>query len=198
MTSEQKPLLKLLSFKLIVGLQVLQNVSQEMIPSLLPSPQTSTKQTSTNPVSFFPFFLSQLIFSYLKSSGDLHANNHLTFLDLSVGIPNLLVCGEMVIFAILFQFAYPVGPYLKSRNSLASYQGGFLGIKALLSAINVLDLLVGIVRAPAMMGRGRAKGFRKGEEGVSGDDQQEMYVADGKLTGQNGNMNGGRGGYDNV
>ena len=73
-----------------------------------------------------------------------------------------MICAEMVIFSILFWFAYPVGPYLtKNITSHATstghvgYVGGFLGIKALFSAINVIDLLLGIVKAPSMFSRGR-------------------------------------------
>lgn len=65
----------------------------------------------------------------------------------------------MVIFSILFPFAYPVSPYRSIRKqTLAGSRnlGGMLGIKALLAAFNVLDLLKAIAIAPLRLKRGGA------------------------------------------
>lgn len=72
----------------------------------------------------------------------------------------------MVFFSVLFRLAYPVKPYTK-KHKLANpryddhtseprYSVGFLGAKALLSAMNILDLLGGILESPGRLNRGRA------------------------------------------
>ena len=64
----------------------------------------------------------------------------------------------MVFFSIIFQFAYPVKPYTGGRSSgdcsQAKYLGGFLGIRALFDALNITDLIIGILVAPRRLGNG--------------------------------------------
>ena len=109
----------------------------------------------------------QAIFSFLKSSGDLKATKYMTFNDLSVGIPALIICGEMAIFSILFQFSYSSAPYaqkyrqgngrIQGTNTAADYGRGIPSWpSALVSAINVSDLLKAVLVAPAKLVRGRA------------------------------------------
>ena len=82
----------------------------------------------------------------------------------------------MVVISCLFQFAYPVSPYLwkhqaanpagrRRRNT--DYSGGFLGVKAILEAVNISDLLKGIGAAPAKLARGRAMKRTEVESGNS-------------------------------
>jgi Organic solute transporter Ostalpha len=76
--------------------------------------------------------------------------------DLSIGIPNLLICMEMSLFSVLHLWAFPWHPYTIA-NQLASdhsdlygakvaYHGGPLGWKAFLEAFNPWDLLKAIGR----------------------------------------------------
>ncbi len=66
----------------------------------------------------------------------------------------------MVIFSVLFLFAYPPSAYVEMRDEMpagsSQYQGGVLGTRALLSAFNVTDLLKAIWVAPLRLKRGRA------------------------------------------
>lgn len=63
-----------------------------------------------------------------------------------VGIPSLVVMLELVGFSILFHFAYPITPYDLSVDSQAHdgahYQGGPLGIKALVQIIDPTEFIV--------------------------------------------------------
>lgn len=101
----------------------------------------------------------KVLFSFLTSSGHLKANNHLTFQNFAVDIPALITCGEMVVFSILFLFAYPIKLYVAKRDNAsgigAQYLGGILGIKALLAAFNIFDLLRAIWVAPLRLKSGR-------------------------------------------
>lgn len=91
------------------------------------------------------------------------ATPKLAYPDISVGIPSLLVCIEMAIFAILHIFAYPYKPYTSRAQAMpypvpanASYEpgynengpnvGGPLGIRALLDAMNPWDLITAFAR----------------------------------------------------
>ncbi|CZT10844.1 hypothetical protein WAI453_007960 [Rhynchosporium graminicola] len=77
--------------------------------------------------------------------------------DLKVGIPSLLLCIEMALFAILHLFAFSWKPYASSsssstypmsniKNTLGPKQGGFLGIKAFIDAMNPWDLVKAFAR----------------------------------------------------
>lgn len=100
------------------------------------------------------------MFSFLASSNDLKPTTKLTFKDLSVGIPNLILSLEMVIFALLFLYIYRTKEYYFKHGAGAvplghgGYQGGFLGIRAYGQALNIIDILGGIISA----GPGTLKG----------------------------------------
>lgn len=79
----------------------------------------------------------------------------------------MITCFEMMLFSILFLFAYPIRPYILKghmarqghRSDLASnlgYAGGHLGLMAFCQAINFFDLIKAIMVAPMRLGRGRA------------------------------------------
>ncbi|KAE8441954.1 hypothetical protein EG329_004162 [Mollisiaceae sp. DMI_Dod_QoI] len=98
-------------------------------------------------------FLQTFVFNFLKSSGRLHATKYLTFNDLANAMPSLILSCEMALIAPFFVFAYPVRPYI-IRNSSAPegtrserYLGGPWGIRAMFSATNILDIVMGLVKA---------------------------------------------------
>ncbi|KAF7934707.1 uncharacterized protein EAE98_002752 [Botrytis deweyae] len=86
-------------------------------------------------------FLQSIVFAFLSSR--LSPTNKLTTRDLTDGIPSLLVSLEMVIFSILFLKFYAVGEYAKGRET---YQGGFMGIKAIAGAANFVAFIGEMVR----------------------------------------------------
>ena len=98
-----------------------------------------------------------LLFSILSSTGAVKPSSTLSFNDFYFGIPSILICGEMVLFSLFNFYAYPVRPYtFKSGNPAiesqlpkggAHYYGGFLGIKALLAALNPMDIASGLALA---------------------------------------------------
>ncbi len=91
--------------------------------------------------------------------------------DLLVGVPSLLLCIEMALFSILHLFAFPYTPYSEGlaigtfplspasggtkSNDLGPKQGGFLGIKALVDAMNPWDLVKGFARGMRWLFLGR-------------------------------------------
>lgn len=76
--------------------------------------------------------------------------------DIQIGIPNLLLCIEMALFATLHLFAFPWQPYqLKNQqasddpqyiNGQIAYHGGFLGMRAMIETFNPWDLVKAVGR----------------------------------------------------
>ncbi|KAI0429385.1 DUF300-domain-containing protein [Xylaria sp. FL1042] len=89
----------------------------------------------------------------------LSPNAKLAYPDLKVGIPSLLLCIEMALFAILHLWSFPYAQYKENakttfypspnpsigipprENERGPKMGGFAGIKAFADAINVWDIV---------------------------------------------------------
>lgn len=106
-------------------------------------------------VIFLSFWQSTVI-SFLSSAGALKVSDKLANQDIQIGLPNLLLCIEMAIFAILHFFAFPWQPYLLKNqqasddpqyvNGQIAYHGGFMGAKAFIESFNPWDLVKAIGR----------------------------------------------------
>ncbi|RYC61021.1 hypothetical protein CHU98_g5184 [Xylaria longipes] len=116
-------------------------------------------------VVFLSFW--QTVVISLATSSTLHIvspNSKLAYPDLKVGIPSLLLCVEMALFAILHLWSFPWAQY-KEDNKVTFYpspnpsigipprekengpkRGGFAGIKAFGDALNVWDIVKAFVR----------------------------------------------------
>jgi hypothetical protein len=86
------------------------------------------------------------VFNFLKSGGHLYATKYLTFNDLSDGIPSLLLSCEIAIVAPFFLVAYSAKQYsiqisADEERSPRSYQGGPLGLQALVYAVNIIAIV---------------------------------------------------------
>lgn len=80
----------------------------------------------------------------------------MTYADLNIGIKNMIICVEMVPFALFFHYAYSVHPYIihsipqseaGETGGPRSYQGGYLGYRAWLGALNPMQMLQAIAFA---------------------------------------------------
>jgi hypothetical protein len=84
----------------------------------------------------------------------------LTYADLNVGIPNMIICLEMVPFSLFFHYAYSYRTYIirhgpdsltvdatTNTMNMGMYQGGFLGVRAWVQVLNPKDLLQAIAFA---------------------------------------------------
>lgn len=81
----------------------------------------------------------------------------MTWADLSIGVPSLLVCVEMVPLSLLLHYAYSFRPYVlgsdlelhavvgdgsgDDSHRPQSYQGGALGMRALLEVWNPREVI---------------------------------------------------------
>ncbi|TVY12827.1 Transmembrane protein, partial [Lachnellula arida] len=110
-------------------------------------------------VVFLSFWQSFML-SVLTSSalGVIKPSSALAYPDLKVGIPSLLICIEMAIFALLHQWAFPWQEYAREGagskytvsgepfNTQGPKQGGFMGFKAIADAMNPWDMVKGFAR----------------------------------------------------
>jgi len=96
----------------------------------------------------------------LRSTDALKETSTLSYADVYIGLPTMIICIQMVPFAVFFHYAYSTKPYrVNGRNArlenaqqyraveetevgrtykLRQYQGGPLGIYAWLAFFNVL------------------------------------------------------------
>ncbi|KAI1821877.1 organic solute transporter Ostalpha-domain-containing protein [Xylaria intraflava] len=117
------------------------------------------KVLSIKLVVFLSFWQTTII--SLVTSSTLHlvtANAQLAYPDIKVGIPSLLLCVEMALFALLHLWAFPYASYKPGaktqfypspnpsvdvpprESEIGPKMGGFAGIKAFGDAINIWDI----------------------------------------------------------
>lgn len=102
-------------------------------------------------VIFFCFWQSWIISLLTADGGPLKATEQIAGPDLRIGIPSMLTCIEMAIFAILHLFAFPWKPYdLKRQSPLDTTLDGYSAqptkyangpALALLDALNPWDII---------------------------------------------------------
>ncbi|KAK2600029.1 hypothetical protein QQS21_005263 [Conoideocrella luteorostrata] len=110
-------------------------------------------------VVFLSFWQASAISVGTSTLKIVHPNEVLAWPDLKVGIPALLLCVEMAMFAILHLWAFPYAPYTSGaprtfypvpdadkaspsvENERYQPSGGFLGLLAIWDALNVWDFI---------------------------------------------------------
>jgi hypothetical protein len=124
------------------------------------------KITAIKLVIFLSFWQTIAI-SLLTSAGAIKATKHLQTPDIKVGIPAFLLCVEMAFFSIFHIWSFSWKPYtLGSKEQLSetiagegpaksSYQGGFLGMRAIFDAFNGWDMLKATGRSARWLVKGR-------------------------------------------
>lgn len=91
----------------------------------------------------------------------LKESDTLTFADVHIGIPSMIICIETIPMALFFCYAYPYKVYLVTKDTKEvdgpngpiavdfskPYQGGPMGVHAWLSMLNPSDTMGAIVFA---------------------------------------------------
>lgn len=95
----------------------------------------------------FPIYSPKLqtVIDWLTSSGLVKSSAKVALQDWNNALPNLLICIEMSLFAVLHFWGFPWSPY-KNNKGEAKYYGGFMGWKAILDAGNPWDLIKATAR----------------------------------------------------
>ncbi|KAF4634317.1 hypothetical protein G7Y89_g3797 [Cudoniella acicularis] len=142
-------------------------------------------------LSFWQTFLISILTS--ATFNVVHTTASLAYPDLKVGVPSLLLCIEMAIFAILHIFAFPYKPYMKSRdqgkypvspsgpgeppvNTIGPNQGGFMGWKAIADAMNPWDLVKGFARAMRWLFVGRKNRLNDPSYFINAQNENDMAL----------------------
>ncbi|PYH95268.1 DUF300-domain-containing protein [Aspergillus ellipticus CBS 707.79] len=119
------------------------------------------KLLSIKIVIFLSFWQSSVI-SVLTSIGLITTSNKVQSPDLTVGLPDLLICIEMAFVSILHLWAYswyiytiPEASDLYGGAKQPIYHGGRWGMKAVVDSINPLDLVQAVSRGIRWMFVGR-------------------------------------------
>lgn len=113
------------------------------------------------------------VLNLLVSSNTIKPTKYLSYHDVTVAIPSLVLSCEMPFFAVLILFAYNTKPYAM-RNM--EYVGGPLGLRAIFQALNMMDILSAFVRGPMRLLRGQ-------EENIGAQDRDYKLIvhpSDGK------------------
>jgi hypothetical protein len=110
-------------------------------------------------VIFLSFWQAAAISVGTSTLNIVHPNQVLAYPDIKIGIPSLLLCFEMALFAVLHLWAFPYRPYLDNakttfypvadpdmgtpprENEHFPRSGGPLGLKALWDAMNLWDII---------------------------------------------------------
>ncbi|KAJ5272792.1 organic solute transporter Ostalpha-domain-containing protein [Penicillium angulare] len=101
-------------------------------------------------VIFLSFWQTTII-DYLTSSGTIKSSAKVQLYDWNNGLPNLLICIEMFLFAILHFWGFPWSSYVITQEDMKDgterrYHGGWMGIKAFVDAMNPWDLVKATAR----------------------------------------------------
>ncbi|CAM1501442.1 Fc.00g034260.m01.CDS01 [Cosmosporella sp. VM-42] len=112
----------------------------------------------------FLTFVQSILFWILTDVKALKPTKTLTYADVNIGIPNLLICVEMVPLSVFFIWAYPWTVYSCTNASLSlegangpvnfrqTYQGGPLGIRAWIEMFNPTEITRAILFGIQMIG----------------------------------------------
>lgn len=112
----------------------------------------------------FLSFVQNVIFTILRSADALKPTSTLSYNDITFGLPNLLLCIEMLLFSFLHLVAFCSTPYYVSAR--ASYEGGTLGVKAIAAACNPVDIMSGVVQAIGYLTGSKHSGSAARYQGV--------------------------------
>lgn len=107
-------------------------------------------------------FIQSLVFSYVSANKSViaHMGHKFTFNDLYIGIPNLLICFEMVLLSLMMHFTYRSREYHPNngRPRLSMWS-------AFLDSFNLSDIIVATARIPAIMSGGSVNARTQSFEG---------------------------------
>ncbi|KAL9070317.1 MAG: hypothetical protein Q9157_005863 [Trypethelium eluteriae] len=146
------------------------------------------KLVSFKLIVFFNFIQS-LIFSFVSGNKSVQAKMgaKFTFDDLSIGLPNLLICIEQVLLALMMHFTFRSREYHPNngRTRMSTW-------RAFLDSFNLSDIFIAIARIPVMLAGGssnaRSRTFEGYEANKLGSDAEPMTDFAAPPAGTAGNM----------
>ncbi|KAJ4299331.1 hypothetical protein N0V90_004576 [Kalmusia sp. IMI 367209] len=118
--------------------------------------------------------LQTFIISILVGNSTIKPNEHMTYHDIKVALPSLLLACEMPLFAILLFFAFPVSVY--KSDGLTPAAGP---LTAMVQAFNITDLMSSFLRGPMRL-------VREQQWGIQRAMSMPLYAGDGRVVSEGG------------
>ncbi|KAF2758959.1 hypothetical protein EJ05DRAFT_509836 [Pseudovirgaria hyperparasitica] len=96
--------------------------------------------------------LQLTIITALAGYQAIQPSEYMTWDDVVYGLPNLVICCEMPLFALLFLWTFRIAPYrITEDDDPREYRGGRFGLVAMGEALNIADILSTFIRGPVHM-----------------------------------------------
>lgn len=80
-----------------------------------------------------------------------HPTAHVSYRDLQVGVPNMLICLEMLVAAVLFMWSFSAAPYRRHAARFPSEQAQHGVLRGLFKVCNILDTVLGLFWAMSVL-----------------------------------------------
>ena len=102
--------------------------------------------------------LQVFIIGILVGNGAIKPSEHMSYHDIKVVLPSLILACEMPFFSVLLFFAFPVSVYKNGAEEMAPAAGP---ITAMVQAFNISDLMSCFVRGPMRLVREQQWGMQR-------------------------------------
>ncbi|KAF1972725.1 hypothetical protein BU23DRAFT_467256 [Bimuria novae-zelandiae CBS 107.79] len=102
--------------------------------------------------------LQVFITGILVGNNVIKPDEHMTYHDIKVALPSLLLACEMPFFSVLLFCAFPVGVYKDGKEGVSPVVGPLM---ALAQAFNIMDLMSCFVRGPIRLVREQQRGIQR-------------------------------------
>ncbi|KAL3458717.1 organic solute transporter Ostalpha-domain-containing protein [Aspergillus heterothallicus] len=100
-------------------------------------------------------FLEEILFTILRSTDVLKPTATLSQADTDIGIPHLVICIQMVPFALFFPYAYSVSPYI-GQTPYARSASAWIGLLNPMEILRAMKVAVTLEAQKRKRGRGLA------------------------------------------
>lgn len=102
--------------------------------------------------------LQVFIIGILVGNGTIKPSEHMSYHDIKVALPSLILACEMPLFSLLLFFAFPVSVYKNGSEGMGPAAGP---ITAMVQAFNISDLMSCFVRGPMRLVREQQWGMQR-------------------------------------
>lgn len=92
-----------------------------------------------------------IIFTFCSAHFIWHPTAHISYRDLQVGLPNTLICLEMLVAAVPFMWSFSATPYRRHAAQFPSEGGQHGVLHAFLEVCNIPDMAQGLFWALSVL-----------------------------------------------
>lgn len=92
-----------------------------------------------------------IAFTFCSAHFIWHPTAHVSYRDLQVGVPNTLICLEMLVAAVPFMWSFSAAPYRRHAPHFPSERGQGGALRGLCEVCNILDMIWGLFWATSVL-----------------------------------------------